>query len=420
MIELGYIIEQIICGFISIFLFIAFVKQIRQDNQIDSIVETNDADPSNIILFKKINTPGYAKYLLHVGGTIGSIILILRSIDPYSVLGIFPYYITDLLSHAGIAFLLIIIFEGIYALFIFLYMYINSFNSDGLYNKLVRVCTISTILISIATWIIENFVDSHLYYSSGIFIMHNICIQWIILWLYHKTLENVKSKLSINILFMENNSIRNKFRHLVFIRTIFLVINILLTTYEIYIVVKYFLYSQTIDDIRIFSDLYSPISDPFYVIQVIAYMIILYFSYISADKIGEITSFSENKQNNSGQVEEVIVKVKEYEMKEVPLEMQTTKVHIRNQSTDDNSSDHIINNTIRSNLSSDNSGPTNPQEFQQLMALIAQQDTAENEGNLETTIQLQEDYITRQREELEGYARHVSLNSEYSKKININ
>ena len=109
MIATGFIIEQTIFGIVSFCLFIIYCRQLKQDIQIENVVNLQTG--TSAIILKHVKSLGYTAYVFHLGGVIGCLILVIRSIDPFPVLGIYSFVITDCLSHIGIGILLITILK---------------------------------------------------------------------------------------------------------------------------------------------------------------------------------------------------------------------------------------------------------------------------------------------------------------------
>jgi hypothetical protein len=165
MVATGFIVEQAILGLASIVLFVVYCLQLKQDIHIENVVNLQTG--TSTIVLRRTKSLGYTAYIFHLGGVIGCFILILRSIDPFPVLGIYPFVVTDLLSHVGIAVLLSTIFEGLGSMASKLYFKLNLPVNENFLQKWIRVITYCTFAAAVITWVVENFVSDKLMYSAG-------------------------------------------------------------------------------------------------------------------------------------------------------------------------------------------------------------------------------------------------------------
>src|SRR5690606_11867108 len=123
----------------------------KRDITIENIINLQSG--SSTLVLKRTKSLGYTAYIFHLGGTIGCFILIVRSVDPFPVLGIYPYVATDLLSHVGIATLLITIFEGIGAMASKLYFKLNLPVNENFLQIWIRRVNYVTMFVAILTWV---------------------------------------------------------------------------------------------------------------------------------------------------------------------------------------------------------------------------------------------------------------------------
>lgn len=417
MVATGYIIEQVVLGLISLYLFIAYGIQLKRDIYIENVVSLQTG--VNTIVFERVKSLGYTAFIFHLGGVAGCFVLILRSIDPFPVLGIYPFVVTDLLSHIGIAFLLSTIFEGLGSMASKLYFKLNLPANENFLQKWIRVITYCTFSIAIITWTVENFISAKLVYSAGVYFIYGTLIQWIILLLYARMIQVFQLQLGDKPLLPQNVTMAKSIRKFKIVRNLFCLINVLLTVYQVYIFIMQAYNQSELDPIN--PDEYTPVAAPLYMTQVIGYIVLLGFSYVSKKKAGDAHGLSEVSTINlreherarerepgcqPGQpgrlvhtgVQEVVVKFKQHEidpkMKVLDTEglMHTT---INRRMSDASEDSQILSNTyptgtFRTEVSSDPSGPINSDEFKILMRLIEQQSEAEKEGRLEEFIAEQE------------------------------
>ena len=436
MVAAGFIVEQSILGTVSFVLFVVYCLQLKQDIHIENVVNLQTG--TSTIVFRRTKSLGYTAYIFHLGGVIGCFILILRSIDPFPVLGIYPFVATDLLSHVGIAVLLSTIFEGLGSMASKLYFKLNLPVNENFLQKWIRVITYCTFAAAVITWIIENFVSDKLMYSAGVYFIYGTIIQWIILFMYMRMIQVFQLQLNSTPLLRQNSSVVKSIKKLITVRNLFMLINILLTSYQIYVFAIQVRDQSKLDPID--PDDYSPILAPLYLTQVIGYTILLWFSYVSKSKAGEQQGLSEvsatdlranavpialiqkrdEERNQMNQVirpsqpnrevqkiqevQEVVVKFKPHEMdpKMKVLdteELQHTTINRQVSNTSENSQNlqniyetyqSYPTDTFRSEVSSDPSGPVSPDELRRLMRLIEQQTEAEKEGRLDEFIAEQE------------------------------
>jgi hypothetical protein len=265
--------------------------------------------------------------------------------------------------------------------------------------------------------------------------------------MYMRMIQVFQLQLNSTPLLRQNSSVVKSIKKLITVRNLFMLINILLTSYQIYVFAIQVRDQSKLDPID--PDDYSPILAPLYLTQVIGYTILLWFSYVSKSKAGEQQGLSEvsatdlranavpialiqkrdeerNRVNQAIQtsqpnreaqknrevqkiqeaqeVQEVVVKFKQHEMdpKMKVLdtdELQHTTINrqISNTSEDSQNLQNIYEtyqsyptDTFRSEVSSDPSGPVSPDELRRLMRLIEQQTEAEKEGRLDEFIAEQE------------------------------
>ena len=421
MVATGFIVEQSILGTASFVLFVVYGFQLKQDISIENVINLQTG--TSTIIFKHVKSLGYTAYMFHLGGFIGCFILILRSIDPFPVIGIYPFVVTDLLSHVGIAVLLSTIFEGLGSMASKLYFKLNLPVNENFLQKWIRFITYCTFVAAIITWIVENFVSEKLMYSAGVYFIYSTIIQWIILFVYMRMIQVFQLQLNSTPLLHQNSSITKSIKKLITVRNLFMIVNILLTSYQIYVFSIQVRDQSNLDSIE--PDKYSPILAPLYLTQVIGYTILLWFSYVSKRQAGEQQGLSEvsateSQSNNTSvdliqkrneeieqttravrvnqavqEVREVVVKFKQHEidskMKVLDTEeLQRTTI---NRQISDTSEDSQVQNTygtFRSEVSSDPSVPVSPDELLRLMRLIEQQTEAEKEGRLDEFIAEQE------------------------------
>ncbi len=421
MIATGYIVEQSVLGAWSLLLFVFYAIQLKQDVYIERIVNIQDGAQTNSIVFRRTKSLGYTAYIFHLGGTLGSLILVIRSIDPFPALGILPFVATDLLSHIGIAVLLNTLFEGIGAIASKVYYKLNLPIDENFLQRWIRRLSYVTMFVAIITWIIENFVSSQLMYSAGAYFLYGTIIQWIILILFSRMIRIFESQLGPNSPLIKDNSLRESIRKLKWIQFLFLFINTLLTIYQIYVFAGQIRNRTTRDELDIDSENYKPISAPLYLTQIVGYTILLWFCYVPSKKAGNQVGLSEVSEatrtaylaNASAgerqileerkvtEIREVVVKFKDHELDpKIKVldteELQRTTVNrqLSGEASDPVSLQDIHlkyqqNGSVRSNASSDYQ-PIDPQELQRLMRIIEQQEQAEKEGKLDELLAQQE------------------------------
>lgn len=424
MVATGFIVEQAVLGLTSLVLFGIYCTQLKQDIYIENVINTQIG--TSTIVFKHTKSLGYTAYIFHLGGVIGCFILILRSIDPFPVLGIYPFVATDLLSHIGIAVILSTIFEGLGSMASKLYFKLNLPVNENFLQKWIRVITYCTFAAAIITWIVENFVSDKLMYSAGVYFIYGTIIQWIILFMYMRMIQVFQLQLNCAPLLRKDSSVVKSIKKLITVRNLFMLVNTLLTSYQIYVFAIQVRDQSKLDLID--PDSYSPILAPLYLTQVIGYTILLWFSHVSKSQAGEQQGLSEvsatdlranvvpidliqrraeerNQAVQSKEVREVVVKFKQHEMdpKMKVLnteELQHTTINQQTDNTSENSQNiyetyqSYPTDTFRSEVSSDPSVQVNPDEFRRLMRLIDQQTEAEKEGRLDEFIAEQERLAT--------------------------
>lgn len=398
MIATGFIIEQTIFGIVSFCLFIIYCRQLKQDIQIENVVNLQTG--TSAIILKHVKSLGYTAYVFHLGGVIGCLILVIRSIDPFPVLGIYSFVITDCLSHIGIGILLITIFEGLGSMSSKLYFKLNLPGKENFLQKWIRIISFVTLITSITTWVVENFVSKKLMYSAGLYFIYGTIIQWVVLFMYVKMIQIFKLQINNSSLLGQQLSIIKSVKKLVLVKNVFAIINIGLTIYQIYVFVDQVTNQSELNPIQ--ADQYSPILAPLYVTQIVAYSILLWFSYSSKKEAGEQIGMSEasvtyNPQSDkpiSGEIQEVVVKFKAHEidpkMKILNTdELQRTTINRPTTNASEDSQNYPTD-TLRTGISSDPSVPIDQDELKRLMRLIDQQTEAEKEGRLEEFIEEQE------------------------------
>ena len=384
--QTGYIVEQVIFASWSLVLFGILTQQVKQDNIIASIF-TLQAENNETIILQKIKKVGFTTVIFHTGCWIGTIILLIRSIDPFPVLGVFSYSTTDLLSHIGIAVLLTTLFEGI------------GFITAKMYNKLnlssvrflqcsIHVISVTTFIVAIVTWVIENYIEDLLVYSAGVYFLYGTIIQWIILILYSKTISLFKSEINKNNEFKADNTIKKLLSKLKWIEFVFLLINIIVTIYQVYTFINQL--NETVSSVVVNKDNYKPIQAPLYIVQIIAYTIILWFSYISHNEIGNTEGLSEistTKTNNiEGYVipkEEIVEIVVGFKNNEINGEKDDEKVLTDNELLNklERITQNMPTNEQFDSFKSDASEQQqiSQEEMKRLMIIIAEQEKAEQE-----------------------------------------
>lgn len=446
MVAAGFIVEQVILGCWSVVLFVLYGLQLYQDISIEQIVDMQTGATNSTIVFRRTKSIGYTAYIFHLGGVIGCLILVIRSLDPFPVLGIYPFVATDLLSHIGIAVLLNTLFEGIGSIASKLYYKLNLPVNENFLQKWIRIISYTTLLVAFITWIVENFVSNLLMYSAGVYFLYGTIIQWIIFILFSRMLRIFKGQLGPNSPLLKDRSIRESIKKLQWIQFLFVTINVALTIYQIFVFANQIKNRSTVESLNINHDSYKPISAPLYLTQIAGYSILMWFCYIPADKAGVQAGLSEasemtnvygnvygnqyvngngngnqspNQPNFNGDrtqndkrtqnhtsIQEVVVKFKSHEMdpKMKVLDSEELKrTTINRQITYENSNfdepntregsiypTDTIRSTADTDLSSDQQGPLPQDELRRLMHLIEQQEQAAKEGKLDP-----QEYITR-------------------------
>jgi hypothetical protein len=301
---------------------------------LSTLAKTRKVD---VIVLNKVRSTGSTALILHVGGFIGCVICVLRSIDPFPVLGVYNYKATDLLSHIGVAVLLTTVFEAISAMVskVFINFRYDSYGYSKYFLKTVRFVSFMTFTVAIVTWVVENYITDVLMYSAGVYFTYGTCIQWTIFVLYLLTLRQIANyceSIKDTITSDKMHALRSMIRKLQFIKYMFFVILSILTGYQTYTTVNQIRYKQTIE--KLDSDEYTFPNVPVFTTQVVSYTILLYFSYIKPTDAGNQKGFSdasaykESSLNtitsriipgdiplvNTTSVREIIVKFKDEEM----------------------------------------------------------------------------------------------------------
>lgn len=336
-INVGFLVEQGIYCLWSISLLIAYFLQLKQDMLIGFLSTLAKTRKVDVIVLNKVRSTGSTALILHIGGFIGCIICVLRSIDPFPVLGVYNYKATDLLSHIGVAVLLTTVFEAISAMVskVFINFRYDSYGYSKYFLKTVRFVSFMTFTVAIVTWVVENYITDVLMYSAGVYFTYGTCIQWTIFLLYLLTLrqitnycESIKDTTTSDKMY----ALRSMIRKLQFIKYMFFVILSILTGYQTYTTVNQIRYKQTIE--KLDSNVYTFPNVPVFTTQVVSYTILLYFSYVKPTDAGNQKGFSdasaykESSLNtvtsrvipvdalltNDTSVREIIVKFKDDEM----------------------------------------------------------------------------------------------------------
>lgn len=298
-----YIIEQLILSSWSIILLTLYLRQLHYNKITRRIVFEKQS---------QYKTLGKTAIILHYGGTATSILLVIRSVDPIPVFGLYPPELIDAISHTTSAILLITIYETISCLISKLFIYITITTTQSINTTLlIRTIHLLTILVSTTTTLVSSLITKRTIYSDGIFIVYVLISQWIMFLLYILTYttylryyEVVKNSLRYNI----SVTIHKFLKKLNQIKYAGLLCLIPLTLYEIYL---------------LFTNINTDISEPdkdnykfgeaiFMYAHCIIASLILYFSYInpsySTNKPGlsevsagviQMDSFSKEKQISS-------------------------------------------------------------------------------------------------------------------------
>ncbi len=426
MVAIGFIVEHAILGTWSLILFVLYFTQLRQDISIERIVNMQTGESNSSIIFKNTKSLGYTAYVFHLGGTIGCLILIVRSIDPFPVLGVLPFVATDLLSHLGIAVLLNTLFEGMGSMASKMYYKLNLPVGGNFLQWWIRLISYLTVMVAMITWAVENFVSNILMYSAGVYFIYGTCIQWIILLIYNRMIRVFQGQFGSGSQFLNDSSAAKSMKKLGWIRSMFLGINIFLTIYQIYIFINQVRSRETRESLKMNPNQYHPVSAPLYLIQILGYSLLLWFCYIPSNKIGNkavglsetsMTNISKKvaiRQMHAPEVQEVVVKFKNHEAMHPAInneDPQHTTIAINRQGSIDSHESQIdaegrmlppiynsyrsypsdtVNSTAISETSTDIVEPIHPDELRRLMRLIEQQAQAEKEGRLDEFIKQQE------------------------------
>jgi hypothetical protein len=288
-VSISYIIEQSILVAWNLSLLAMYSIQLRQDSIIEYLTDgISELNSNSAIIIQRIKRVGRTAIILHIGGFIGCIINAIRCVDPFPVLGIYNYSATDLLSHIGIATLLITLFEAISSMI--LKMFIQLKYKSTRFQRIVRCISYLTLVVAVSTWIVENYVSYTLMYSAGVYFVYGTIIQWILFVLYVYTIRSINTYVVCYT--GENRYILNSMlKKLIFIKYLFFIANTVLTAYQIYT----FIY-QVKDKLLVTTSdktkYYFP-QVPLLIAQLVGYTFILYFSYIKSSIVGDVNGMSE-------------------------------------------------------------------------------------------------------------------------------
>jgi hypothetical protein len=411
-VPIGYIIEHALFAIWSVSLFILYSKQLQQDQILEAISQLQHQQES--ITLHKIKAIGATALTFHIGGWAGSLVSVIRAIDPFPMLGILPFVATDLLSHIGIAILLVTLFEGIGYFTKKTYLKLVADDRKYFLQYAIRIITYCTFLVAIGTWVVENFVIDMLAYSAGVYFIYGTIVQWAVFILFSITIQIFRNKISSDETLTHDKIIRGMISKLRWIQFIFGLINIIVTIYQIYVFESQIRNKTTNAEIN--KETYSVLQAPLYVGQLISYTIILWVSYVRYSNLGDQTGLSEpsvtkqtyicqREKSSKSDAIEIVVKFKDDELnsddrygvtpgefREINRESyieprKVDEVHsdqnlfnrfvITTQSIDDTTGQ---NDSFRSDGSND--AQITKEEYKRLMYLISEQEQAEREGRI--------------------------------------
>lgn len=111
MVALGYLLESYLVSLWSAVLLTLYTIQVAYDHRVNQW--TRYANNADATIFKRIEPVGLTRKILHYGGWLMAVLLVIRSLDPAPVLGIYSDLIVDYLSHTVTAILFVAILESL-------------------------------------------------------------------------------------------------------------------------------------------------------------------------------------------------------------------------------------------------------------------------------------------------------------------